>query len=51
MLNDVKGEYEKLVSIEEILKSTRSDISLLDLVTWSPALYNEIKKLCTQVTK
>lgn len=32
MLNDTIGEYGKLVSIKKILKSTRQDISKLDLV-------------------
>lgn len=51
MLNDATKEYEKLVSIREILKSTRLDISLLDLVAWSSASCKEIKRLCIQVTK
>lgn len=51
MLNDATGEYKKPISIKELLKGTKVDISLLDLVAWSPASCKEIKQLCTRVTK
>lgn len=51
MLNDATKEYEKSVSIRKILKSTRLDISLLDLVAWSPASYKETKRLYIQIIK
>lgn len=51
ILNDATTEYEKLVSIRKILKSTRLDISLLGLIAWSSASCKEIKRLYIQVIK
>lgn len=51
MLNETTGACEKPVSIRELLKNTKVDVSLLDLVAWSPASCKEVKRLCTRVTK
>lgn len=51
MLNETTRVHEKPVSIRELLKSIKVDVSLLDLVAWSPTSYKEVKRLCTYVTK
>lgn len=51
MLNETTGACEKPVSIRELLENTKVDLSLLDLVAWSPASCKEVKRLCTRVTK
>lgn len=47
--NEITGVHKKSVSIRELLKGTKVDVSLLDLVAWSPASCKEVKRLCTRV--
>lgn len=51
MLNETTGVHKKPVSIRELLKGTKVDVSLLDLVAWSPSSCKEVKCLCTRGTK
>lgn len=43
MLNKDTRVYKKPISIKELLKGTKFDVSLLEFVAWSPALCKEIK--------
>jgi len=51
MFNDTFGRYDSPVSIHEVLQRNKVDISWMDLVTWSPAVCRELKRLCTRVAK
>lgn len=51
ILNETTDIQEKPVFIQQLLKGMKVDISLLDLVAWSPTSCKEVKRLCTYVTK
>lgn len=51
MLNKITKVYKKPVLIRQLLKNTKVDISLLDLVVQSLVLYKEIKHFCIYITK
>jgi hypothetical protein len=51
MFNDTLGRYDSPVSIRKVLQRNKVNISWMDLVTWSPAVCRELKRLCTHVAK
>ncbi len=51
IMNDKIGAYDKPVSIRQVLKDNKVDMSWMDWLAWSPAACKELKHLCTRVTK
>lgn len=51
MMDESTGAYDKPVSIRQMLKQNKVDISWMDWLAWSPDACKEIKRLCTQVAK
>ena len=51
MFNDTTGTYDKPVSVRQVLKDNKVDMSLLDFMAWSPEACREMKRLATKVTK
>ena len=51
MMNDVTGSYNKPISIRQILKQNKIDMSWMNWITWSPDACKELKRLCTRVAK
>ena len=51
MMNESTGAYDKPVSIRQMLKQNKVDISWMDWLAWSPDACKEIKRLCTRVAK
>jgi len=51
LFNDTLGRYDSPVSIREVLQRNKVNISWMNLVTWSPAVCRELKRLCTRVAK
>lgn len=51
LYNDRQQRFDAPVSVRETLKSTKVDMSWMDLVAWSPAIGRELKRLCTRVVK
>lgn len=44
-------QYDTPVSVRQLLQNYKIDITLLDLVAWSPTACKELKRLCTKVPK
>ncbi len=51
MYNDLLGKYDSPTSVRQFLQDKKIDISLIDLVAWSPAFAKEMKRCLTRVTK
>ena len=51
MFNEAAGKYEAAISIRDMMKQHRLDISLMDFVAWSPQACKELKRMCTRVAK
>jgi hypothetical protein len=51
MLDDITGIYDKPLSVRQVLKHNKVDISLMDWIAWSPSACKELKRLCTRVSK
>ena len=51
MMNESTGAYNKLVSIRQMLKQNKVDISWMKWFAWSPDACKEILQLCTRVAK
>ncbi|KAL8795800.1 MAG: hypothetical protein Q9182_007483 [Xanthomendoza sp. 2 TL-2023] len=50
MMNDTQGSFKKPVSIRQVLKDNKVDMSFMDFMAWSPSACKELKRLCTRVT-
>jgi hypothetical protein len=51
MFNETLGKYDTPISIRQVLKANKVDISWMDLIAWSPGVCREIKRMCTRVAK
>lgn len=51
MINESTRAYDKPVSIRQMLKQNKVDISWMDWLAWSPDACKEVKRLCTRVAK
>lgn len=51
MFNDAIETYDKSISIRQILKDNKVDMSLLDFMTWSPKTCREMKRLAIKIVK
>lgn len=51
MMNESTGAYDRPISVRQVLKQNKVDISWLDWIAWSPDACKELKRLCTRVTK
>lgn len=51
MIDEISGVFDKPVSVREVLKRNRVDISLMDQMAWSPSACKELKRLCTRVSR
>ena len=49
LFNEETGGFDQPNSVRAVLKSTKIDISEMDLVAWSPAACREMKRLFTQI--
>ena len=45
------GAFDKPLSIRQVLKDNKVDMSFLDLMVWSPSVCREMKRLCTRVAE
>ena len=50
MYNDAQGKFDPAVSIRHVMQQNRLDMTLMDMLAWSPAMCKELKRLCTRVT-
>lgn len=51
MIDEISRAFDKPVSVREVLKWNKVDISLMDWMAWSPSTCKELKRLCTRVSK
>ena len=51
MFDDSIGTYEKPISVRQMLRESKVDMSWMDWMAWSPEACKEMKRLCTKVTK
>lgn len=51
MIDEISGVFDKPVSVREVLKRNRVDISLMVQMAWSPSACKELKRLCTRVSR
>ena len=51
MLDEESGFVDKTISVRQILKSNRVDLSWMELCAWSPQICREIKRLLTRMSK
>lgn len=51
LFDELTGSYDSPVSVRAVLQQTKVELSLLNLVAWSPSMGRELKRLCTRVTK
>lgn len=49
--DDILGKYDTSVSIRQVLKDNKVDISRMDLIAWFPGVCREYKRMCTRVAK
>lgn len=47
MINESTGAYDKPVSIRQMLKQNKVNISWMNWLAWSPDACKEVKRLCT----
>ena len=45
------GSYNNPISVREILKNNKIDVTIINLIAWSLAIYKELKRLVTRVSK
>ena len=50
MFNDALGRFEPVVSVKDVLRVNKIDMTWMDMLAWSPAMCKELKRLCTRVT-
>ena len=51
MFDDVKGAYDKPISVRQALRANKVDMTWMDFIAWSPEACKELKRLCTRVAK
>lgn len=51
MIDEISGAFDKPLSVREVMKRNRVDISLMDWMAWSPSACKELKRLCTRVSR
>ena len=51
LFDELTGSFDAPVSVRAMLQQTKVELSLLNLVAWSPSMGRELKRLCTRVTK
>lgn len=51
MFDESSGAYDKPVSVRQVLKANKVDMTWMDWMAWSPDACKELKRLCTRVAK
>ena len=51
LFDDKLGKYDLPVSVRQVLQNTKVDMSLMDLMAWSPMFVRDLKRNGTRVSK
>lgn len=51
MFDESKRVYDKPISVRQVLRKRKVDLSWINFLAWSLEAYRELKRLCTKIAK